>query len=124
MDKSVKPPRSAEQLFELGRRPSEATLDLQRDLLDTSAQFGRAWISRAHKEMELWSQLVSNVAASRSVPEALAAYQECMSQQVQLAMDDGLRFIEDYQGLTAKLTRSLSMGNSGTNDPGLTKRRS
>ncbi len=123
MDKSVKPPRSAEQLLELGRRPSEATLNLQRDLLDSYAQLGRAWIARAHKEMELWSQLASNVVASRSFPEALAAYQECMSQRIQLAMDDGVRLVEDCQGLTARVTRSLSIGGSGTTDRSSTQGR-
>jgi hypothetical protein len=122
MDTSVKPLRSAEQLLELAKRPSEATLNLQSDLLDAYAQLGRAWIARAHKEMELWSQLASNLAASRSVPEALELYQACVSQRLQMAMDDGVRFVEDWQGLTAKLTRSLSMGTSGKSNSGSAKR--
>ncbi len=131
MQKSLHtPPVGAEQLLELGRRPSEATLNLQRDLLEAYAQSGRAWAGRAQKEMDLWSQLAATVAASRSIPEAVSAYQACMSQRMQMAMDDGLRLVEDYQGLMTQIGRSVSsswMGGNGQDShgsPGPAKRRS
>jgi len=101
MHKPIDRPHGAEQLLKLGRGPGEATLTLQRDLLE-------AWVARAHKEMELWSQLAANFAASRSIPETVGAYQECTAQRMQMALDDGLRFYQDYQGLAARLTRALS----------------
>jgi hypothetical protein len=108
MHKPIDRPSGAEQLLKLGRGPGEATLNLQRDLLEAYAQSGRACVARAHKEMELWSHLAANVAASRSIPEAVGAYQECAAQRMQMALDDGLRFYQDYQGLVARFTRALS----------------
>jgi hypothetical protein len=127
MNKWVEPPRSAEQLVELGAKPSKAAINLQSDLVDVFAQSGRAWVSRAHNELELWSQLASNIVACRSVPQALGAYQESLSRRMQMAMDDGLRFVEDYQGIVAKFAHSFSgswTGSTGTDSPRPTKRRS
>lgn len=108
MHKPIDKPIGSGWLSELDKRPSDATLNLQRDLLDVCVQFGRDWVARSHKEMEFWSQHASVVAASRSIPEAVGAYQACIAERMQMAMDDGLRFFKDYQDTAAKLARSSS----------------
>ncbi len=46
----------------------------------------------------------------RSVPEAMAAYQECVAQRMQLAAEDGRRLFEESQKITHKIARTASNG--------------
>ena len=45
------------QLFQLGKRQTDAVLNLQKELLDTYEEASRAWLSRVKSEVELWSNL-------------------------------------------------------------------
>lgn len=110
MNKSTEAPRGAEQILELGKTQSETTLNLQGDLLDMCAQSQRAWLARTQKEMELWSQLASRLAGSRSLPEVMASYQECLSQRMQMAMDDGRRLFGEFQDITNEIASSAPNG--------------
>jgi len=47
----------------------------------------------------------------RSVPEAMQAYQECISQRMQMAAEDGRRLSEDCQKIMQKITTSLTNGS-------------
>ena len=60
--------------------------------------------------MELWSQLAAKLAATHSVPEALGACQESVTQRMQMAADDGKRLSSECQEMMGKLAKSLSRG--------------
>jgi hypothetical protein len=60
----------------------------------------------------MWSDLAAKVAATRSAPEALDAYAKCVSQQMQMAAEDGRRLFDEGQQITQHIDRSLTNGRS------------
>jgi hypothetical protein len=95
-------------LFALGREPTDAMLNAQRAVLETYEQIGRAWLSRLQSEMELWTGLAAKLATTRSVPEAIGACQECVSQRIQMIAEDGQRLSQNSRELMDKIARPLS----------------
>jgi hypothetical protein len=99
-----------ESLLKLGREQTEATFKIQKEVLEAYEEASRAWLARVQSEVDLWSQLASKLAATRSVPEALGAYQESVAQRMQMAAEDGKRMSEDCRGIMNKIAGSLSQG--------------
>ena len=93
-----------------GKEQTEAMLGMQKELLDAYEQASRAWLARVKSEVDLWSELATKLAGTRSVPDALGAYQECVSQRMQMAAEDGRRLSDDCQKVLQTITRSLSNG--------------
>jgi hypothetical protein len=112
--KSTEPTRSAAARptlgLELGQEQSEAMLNLQKDLLGAYEEASRAWLARVQTEVDLWSGLAARLSATRSVPEAVAAYQECVAQRMKMAAEDGQRLADECQKGMNKISRALSNG--------------
>ena len=100
----------AESFLKLGREQTEATFKIQKDVLEAYEEASRAWLARVQSEVDLWSQLATKLAATRSVPEALSAYQESVTQRMQMAAEDGKRMSDDCREIMSKLAGSLSKG--------------
>jgi hypothetical protein len=98
------------QLLQLGKLQTNTVVNLQKELLDAYEEASRAWLSRVKSEVELWSNLATKLTATRSVPEGMEAYRDCVSQRVQMAADDGRRLFDDGQRIIGALTRSLNGG--------------
>jgi hypothetical protein len=97
----------------MGReQTTEAMLGLQNELLEGYQQTSRAWLARVKSEIELWSELATKLAATRSAPEAMEIYQQCIAQRTQMAAEDWQRLSEDFQRFTQTTTRSPSNGRS------------
>jgi phasin protein len=94
--------------FELGKERTEAMTALQKDLLEAYEQTSSAWLARVKSEVDLWSELATKLTATRSAPEAMEAYRDCVAQRMQMAADDGRRMSEDCQKIMQKITRSFS----------------
>jgi hypothetical protein len=94
--------------LEVGRQQTEAMLRVQKELIDAYEQASRAWLDRVKSEVDLWSELASKLTATRSVPEAVEAYQACATQRMQMAAEDGRRLADECQAIMQKITRSLS----------------
>jgi phasin protein len=107
---SSRPADTSPPSFRLGKEQADAMLGMQKELLDSYEQASRAWLARVKSEVDLWSALATKLSTTRSVPEALSAYQECMAQRMQMAAEDGQRMLTDCQKITQQLTRSLSNG--------------
>jgi hypothetical protein len=105
-----KPADTSMSSFNVGKEQTEAMLGVQKELLDSYEQASRAWLARVKSEVDLWSALAAKLSTTRSVPEALSAYQECVAQRMQMAAQDGQRLLEDCQKITQQLTRSMSNG--------------
>ena len=90
----------------------EAAVSLQKELLETYEQASRDWLARAQSEVALWAELGSKMATTRSVPEALQAYSECISQQMKMTTEDAQRLFNDWQQVTQRVTRSWGNGSS------------
>jgi hypothetical protein len=110
--KSTDPTRSAKSVpgFDLGPERTEAMVNLQRELLGAYEDASRAWLARVQSEVDLWSGLAARLTATRSVPEAVAAYQECVAQRMKMAAEDGQRLAEECQKSMNKIGRALSNG--------------
>jgi hypothetical protein len=96
------------QLFELGKQRTDATLRMQKELLEEYEKASRAWLARVKSEMALWSNLATKVTASHSVPEGLDACREFASQRVQMALEDGKRLFDEGQKVMVAITKSFN----------------
>lgn len=105
-----KPTDASTQFSKLGKEQTEATLAVQKELLEAYERASQTWLARVKSEVDLWSELASKLAATRSVPEALQAYQECVAQRMKMAAEDGQRLSEESQKIVSRITRSLSSG--------------
>jgi hypothetical protein len=83
---------------------------MQKELLEVYEQASRAWLARVKSEAELWSDLAAKLTATRSIPEGLSLYQNCVAQRMQMAAQDGRDLFDECQKITQKLGRSLSNG--------------
>jgi Phasin protein len=103
--------------FAKGQEQTEAMLGMQKELLDAYEQASRAWLARERSEVDLWTELAAKLTATRSLPEALGTYQECVTQRMQMAAEDGRRMSEECQKLLQTFTCPLPNGwptGSGT----------
>ena len=98
------------EFAKLGEKQSEAMLAMQQELADVCEQISRAWLARLQAEGDLWSGLATKISAARSVPDALTIYQECASQRMQMATEDGRRLFEDSQKIMSTMARSMTPG--------------
>jgi hypothetical protein len=72
--------------FKLGNEKTEAMLGMQKELLNAYEQISRAWHA-LKSETDLWSDLATKLTSTRSVPEALAAHQECVAQRMRMVAE-------------------------------------
>ena len=95
---------------------TEAMLGVQKELLEACEQASRAWLARIKSEVDLWSGLATKLAATRSAPEALGAYQECLAQRMQMAAEDWRRRLsDDCQKVMQTITQSPFNGRPVAN---------
>ena len=102
--------RAQSSAFKFGNERTEAMLRLQKELLDRCEQASRDWLTRLKSETELWSGLATKLAGTRSVPDAIQSYQECISQRVKMAAADAQRMSDEYGSIMQKINRSLTNG--------------
>lgn len=107
---SSKSADSPTPLLKMGKEQTEAMLGMQKELLDAYEQTSRVWLARVRSEVDLWSELASKLTATRSAPEVMQVYQDCVAQRMQMASEDGRRMAEDCQKIMSKVTRSLPNG--------------
>ena len=96
--------------FKFGNERTEAMLRLQKELLDMCDQASRDWLTRLKSEAELWTGLATKLAETRSVPDAVKLYQECILQRVEMAKADAQRLSDEYGTIMQKVNRSLTNG--------------
>jgi hypothetical protein len=99
------------QFLKPAQEQVEAALALQKELLEAYEQASRDWIARVQSELALWSDLGKKLVSTRSVPEAIEAYGECLSAQMKMTAEDGQHLFNDWQQVTQKVTKSLGNGN-------------
>jgi Phasin protein len=102
------------ELLPFGKAQTKAIFNLQKDLIELYEQASRAWLDRVKSEMELWSGLTAKLTMANSVPEAVEAYQKCVTEQMQMAAEDGRRLFADCQKITQKIAGAFN-GNSRGN---------
>jgi len=96
------------QIFQFAKERADAMLKIQKELLDEYEKASHAWLARVKSEVDLWSDLATKVAASHSIPEGLETYRSCVSQRVQMAVEDGQRLFDETQKMIATITKSFN----------------
>ena len=99
------------QFLKPAQEQVDAALALQKELLEAYEQASRDWLARVQSELALWSDLGKKLVSTRSVPEAIEAYGECLSAQMKMTAEDGQHLFNDWQQVTQKVTKSLGNGN-------------
>ena len=102
-----KPSDATMPFLKAGKEQKDVMAAMQIELLEAYEQASCDWVARAKSEMDLWSNLAEKLMATRSIPEALVSYQNCVAQRMQMAAEDGRRLLEECQKITQK---SLSNG--------------
>jgi hypothetical protein len=97
--------------FERGQEQAEAMLGMQKELLEVCDQASRAWLDRVKSEVDLWTELAAKLSSTRSLPDALGTYQECVTQRMQMAAEDGRRMADECQRFLQKFARLLPNGS-------------
>src|SRR5262244_693116 len=94
--------------FKFGNEGTEAMLRLQKELLDRCEQASRDWLTRLKSETELWTGLATKLAETRSVPDAVKLYQECILQRVEMAKTDAQPLSDECGTIVRRVNRSLT----------------
>jgi hypothetical protein len=100
------------QIAQLQKKCSEAMLDVHKELLGAYAEAIRAWVARVKDEVEMWPKLAAELSTARSISKATAIYTHCVSQRMQMAVDDGRRLFEQTQKIVGAMTRTVSRTRS------------
>lgn len=82
---------------EMGLRNVRIGLRMQKEMFDTLQDIGRDWLQRAASEAELAYKLPNRLRVARSVPDALSAYQQWLTEWLSLCSEDSRRLLSDGQ---------------------------
>ena len=82
-------------------------------LLDAFQEMRRHWMGRAMAEVELGLKLSTKLSEAHSMPDAMTAYQEWWSEEINARTEDARRLTTKGQEFMAASTRILSAGWRG-----------
>lgn len=99
------------QISETEKRIDETTRQFQREFAKTLEEMNRTVMSRASAEMQLGLKLSQKLTACRSPYDAVSAYQEWMTEEMNARSEDARHFMANYQKFIAESTRLLSNGS-------------
>jgi hypothetical protein len=97
-------------IFKTGKERTEAMVGMQKELLTTYDHASRAWLARIKSEADLWSELATKLAGTRSLPEAIELYQQYLSQRMKMAAEDAQRLSDECGSVMQKISRSMTNG--------------
>jgi len=101
------------QIAETEKKVGDATRQVEEEFLKTIEEMNRAVMSRATAELELGLKLSQKLTAARSLPDAMAACQEWLSEEMNARSDDARRFMTNSQKFMTTSTRLFSSSWSG-----------
>ena len=84
-----------------------AITETQREFFETLAKMNQRWLDRATAEAKVASDLGSKLSAARSVPDAVEAYQQWMTDRTKTLTVDSQQFVTDCQTLMREAARLL-----------------
>jgi hypothetical protein len=101
------------QVAETEKKIDDAATDVQKEFLSTLEEISREVMSCAAAEVELGLKLSKNLNAARSLPDAMAAYEDWLSKEMNARSEDARRFMTNTQRLMNAGTRVFSNAWSG-----------
>jgi hypothetical protein len=100
-------------LAEFSQKRVEVMMDLQKGLFDEIQEINRHLLDRTKSETDLTAELVNKLTAARSVPEALTAWQQWASRQMEMAAEDSQWTLSNSFKLMEAGARLFSNGRAG-----------
>lgn len=91
-------------------KTGSAPLQVQSEIFRTLREVSRDWMAYATTEIDLGLELSKKLSAARSVPDAIAAYQEWVGDEMGAHAEDAHRLMSNGQKLVDAGTRLLSNG--------------
>jgi hypothetical protein len=103
-EKSPTPGQGSAELADMGKEQIEAFGNAQAALLEELQETNKRWLAHLQAEASIASEFASKLAAARSIPEAMTAYQEWNGRQIEMIAQEG-------KHLLATGARFLSIGH-------------
>ena len=96
------------RMAEIGANSFNAGLRMQTEMFDTLQTIGHQWMERRTCEAELALNLPNRLVGARTLPDAVAAYQEWLSEWLAICNEDRRRFVSDGQKIVATSVRCFT----------------
>ncbi len=96
------------QVAETQKKIGDATLQARDEFLKTIEEVGREFMSCAAAEAELGLKLSKKLSEARSIPDAMAAYQEWLNEEMNARSKDASRLMTNSQKFIDTSTRLFS----------------
>ena len=106
-EKSSSPNLIPTEFAEAGKKRIEELVSTQTEFLEKLQEMNCQWLDRAQSETNLASEFASKLTAARSIPRAMAAYQEWASRRFEMMAEDGKHLFADAQKYMEAATRLL-----------------
>jgi len=84
------------------------------EFFNTLQEMSRDWMARATAEVELGLKISKKLTAAHSVPDAVAAYQEWLSEEMNARAEDARLLMSNGQKFMDASARFLSSGWTST----------
>jgi len=112
-NESADPFSRSHHLADLGKHHLDTLIRAQSQFLRDAEEMNRTWTSRVESEVALISALFTKLASAKTLPDTLSAYQECLSDHLQLLSQDSARIYEGAGKFLASSAHLFSNGRSG-----------
>jgi hypothetical protein len=96
------------RMADIGTNSFNVGLRMQTEMFDTLQTIGHQWFERKTHEAELAFNLPNRLAGARTLPDAMSAYQEWLSELLAMCNEDGRRFVSDGQKIVATGVRCFT----------------
>jgi len=97
-------------ITQIGKQNFDTLAAIQKQVLDALAKANQEWMDCAKQEAKLTSTLAQKVTTAKSIPEATAACQEWVSQQIELLSSQARKAIDVTQDFTKACAQIVSNG--------------
>jgi hypothetical protein len=98
----------SERLADDGRKIGNVSLQAQSEFIKTLGEIGRQWVMCTTAEVEIGLKLSKKLTAAHSVPDAMSAYQEWLSDEINARAEDTRRFMTNGQRFMDSSARLFS----------------
>jgi hypothetical protein len=95
---------------QIGKRTFDTLAAIQNQALDALAKANQEWIDCAKQEAKLTSTLAQKVTTAQSIPEATAACQEWVNQQIELISSQARKAFDESQNFTKTYAQIMNNG--------------
>src|SRR6516165_18405 len=98
------------EITQIGKQNLDTLAAIQKQVLDALAKANQEWIDCAKQEAKLTSTLTQKVTTANSIPEATAACQEWVSQQIELISSQAKKAFDETQSFTKAYAQIVTGG--------------